>query len=379
MTMHRHVVAATTLSILLLAIAEGCGTVREEEDRTCPKPDVYSMTPQAFCSTVSDESTSISNGSLVRPNQPACTIEQTFLDRFREANPHLFPSGAPIGAVDGGGDVELSDADLSDALTADATTRDAAPDSSDAGAVDAKAPKVINCPSFDRNIVLTCAYECQFGRPFEGFEHTDDGLDGVRGFFAACARTEAASVDAFLILADELGALGAPASLVRACEEAARDERSHAETMSKLAGIDTVSIAAPPRAKRSALAIAVENARSGLVVETFAALLNHVQSLRAPSVDLRARLAEVAADETRHAELSRRIHLFISATLSDAERCVVEAERLAAIADLEAAIRRTMPSPMDAEVGLPPRGQRLALLDQLKRRVWALDEITSAA
>ena len=273
-------------------------------------------------------------------------------------------------------DAELSDAGLSDALAADAIS-DVTPDSSDAGAADAKALRVVNCPSFDRDVVLTCEYLCQFGRPFEGFVPVDTRLAGARGFFAACARTEAASVDAFLILADELRSLDAPTSLVRACEDAACEERSHARTMSELAGIETVSIEASPRAKRNALAIAMENVRSGLVVETFAALLNHFQSLNAGRVDLRAQLAAVASDESRHAELSRRIHAFLFTRLSDTERRAVETERLAAMADLEAEIRRTTPSPVVAEVGLPTRGQQAVLFEQLKRQVWMCDALVA--
>ena len=365
------------MSLVLLAIAEGCGNGRgTDTDRTCPGPDVSSMTPEKLCSELAGEYNSISGDKLVRPHQADCAIERTFLDRLRESNPHLFPDLGPIGVVDAGGDVAFFDAEFSDALSADATS-DAAPDANDAGATDAKAPKVVNCPSFDRKVVLTCSYECRFGRPFEGFEHTGDAFGGVRGFFAACARTEAASVDAFLILANELRSLGAPTSLVAECEKAAREERAHARTMSELACIAPVTIEAPSRAKRGALAIALENARSGLVVETFAALLNHVQSLNAPSVLLRNKFAAIAAEESGHAELSRRIHAFVAGVLSDEERSAVEAERRSAIADLDVEIRKAPPSTVNESVGLPPRGQQLALFEQLKRQVWASDEMAA--
>ena len=86
---------------------------------------------------------------------------------------------------------------------------------------------------------LTCGAGC-IGRLHDG-ARTDAAstcapLRASAGdFLADAARLEAASIDAFEIVAKELETFGAPAELVARAREAAREERRHARIVSELA------------------------------------------------------------------------------------------------------------------------------------------------
>ena len=380
----RRVVTSASLSLLLLSIAEGCSLLYDE--RTCPPGETSQTTAQDLCAKISNGTykTSTSRGSLERSDWKTCSVEGEFLNQLYTLNPHLY-GGAPVPIAPDASDANLGDATLDaspDAEGWDArfdASFDASADGGPDGSADAgtKPPLVITCPKIEGAISMTCANLCQFGRPFEGFEVDSELSDGPKAFFAACARTEAASVDAFLILAEELRALSAPAELVQDCLNAADDERAHAKTMSQLADIDCVTIAAPPRARRNAFAMALENARAGLVVETFAALLNHYQALHAPSAGLRGKLAVVAADESRHAAISRKIHAFAVSQLSDEQRRAVEEARTEAVAGLKAQICQAPLTSFHAAVGFPSRSQQLAMFARMEQEVWAHDQLAA--
>jgi len=119
---------------------------------------------------------------------------------------------------------------------------------------------------------------------------------------------EAASVPAFLRLADELRQHGAPAALVARAEQAAADEVGHAAGFAHLrAERGAPSAASPvevPQAPRSLEALAVENAVEGCVRETFGALVAGYQARTAGDEALRRIMTRVAAEELLHAELA---------------------------------------------------------------------------
>lgn len=120
---------------------------------------------------------------------------------------------------------------------------------------------------------------------------------------------EHASIASFFRAADELRAVGAPQPLVDACLAAARDEDRHADACFALAhrygarferpGLVTAELRAPELAR-----LAVDTFVEGCVGETIAALA--VLRARASCEDspTRAALSQIAADESRHAELA---------------------------------------------------------------------------
>ena len=93
--------------------------------------------------------------------------------------------------------------------------------------------------------------------------------------FARAACLEAAAVDAFRWLRDELVAQ-APKRLVRAASRAIRDEMRHVRVTSALArrfGEEAITPPAPPpRVVRPLLRLALDNAVEGCVRETYSAL-----------------------------------------------------------------------------------------------------------
>jgi hypothetical protein len=149
------------------------------------------------------------------------------------------------------------------------------------------------------------------GRRPEGLAPTaSSGSDRTGQHFAAMAHLEAASVEAFARLTGELSLLGAPAGLLAGCELARQDEIRHAEAMTHLAarfGAAVAPVSVTPARARSAAAIAEENAIEGCVRETFGALVAHFQASQSRDGEVRAALARIAEDETRHAALSWQI------------------------------------------------------------------------
>lgn len=152
------------------------------------------------------------------------------------------------------------------------------------------------------------------------------GTSELGAYFASIASLEAASVEAFEILARDLVAHGAPRRLIREARRAARDEVRHARAMAELArahgGVVTLEPARGWR-KRSLAAVARENAVEGCVRETFGALLATYQAQHAPTAELREAMSEIARDETRHAILAHDIHRWASKNLASTARANV--------------------------------------------------------
>jgi len=160
---------------------------------------------------------------------------------------------------------------------------------------------------------------------------------GLGAFLADAARLEAASVYAFERLARELAALGAPAELIDAAAGSALDEIRHARMVAALArrfGATPEPVEVAPQPARSALAIALENAVEGCVRETFGALIAHHQAHAALDPQVRAVMASIADDETRHARLAWQVAAWLEPRLSDAAQRTIARARAAALAQL---------------------------------------------
>src|SRR5262249_20637467 len=142
-------------------------------------------------------------------------------------------------------------------------------------------------------------------------------------WLADVARLEAASVPAFVMLARDLIAQGAPAALVRAALRAADDEVRHARVMTALApghGAAPPAVVVAPTAPRDRAALALDNAVEGCVREAFAAVCAYHQAAAAPDPSLRDAFAAIAADETAHAALAFAIDAWLAPQLDAATR-----------------------------------------------------------
>ncbi|MBK7402526.1 MAG: hypothetical protein IPJ34_41430 [Myxococcales bacterium] len=169
----------------------------------------------------------------------------------------------------------------------------------------------------DGGISVVCVFESNTcsqaaGRRPAGFREIAVRASTALGaHLSAMAVLEAASVAAFVALARDLEAHGAPRRLVRAARAAARDELRHAATMTRLAeehGAVVPALLASAPAPRTLFELARDNAVEGCVGETFAALLATHEAAHAEPAELRPVLAAIARDETEHAVLAHEIH-----------------------------------------------------------------------
>lgn len=199
-------------------------------------------------------------------------------------------------------------------------------------------------------------------------------VDATGGHLARAAFYEAASVHAFVQLARELRHHRAPRTLVQAVRRSAAEEIGHARAM---AGLARAKGATPPpltvtRSRcRSLETIALENAREGVVGETWSAMIALWQSHHAPTAALRATYAQIAADELRHAELALELHDWTCQRLRPAARKRVEAERERAIAGLARGVRRSPNQEIVRELGMPDRAASQQLFENARARLWA--------
>jgi len=206
------------------------------------------------------------------------------------------------------------------------------------------------------------------GRGHQGLDATrGDGVEPVGAWLAKCAADEFASVLSFAMLARELTELGAPARLADRCLEAARDEIRHGAMMMQLAKARGGRITLPrfrTPTTRDAHAIALENATEGCVNETWLALQAHHQAKHAADPEIRAVMAVIADDETRHAELARDIAAWLDTQIDETERQAIQAA-------LERAWEtppREVPDVVATRAGLPDSSLRRALRTELHPR-----------
>ena len=186
---------------------------------------------------------------------------------------------------------------------------------------------------------------------------------------------EAASVAAFHVLEHELRALGAPESLLRACRDAADDEVRHAETMAHLVGEVPAFPDVAPRG-RTTLEIALENARIGMVRETYGAVVAKVQGTRAASPALRAVWSTIGDDELGHAGLAWEIGAFLSTCLDANERALVASAMRDEVAALSAELA-DHPSREHLEVGVPDVATARGIVTALRDGLWERSDLAA--
>ena len=194
------------------------------------------------------------------------------------------------------------------------------------------------------------------------------------GHLARAAFYEAASIHAFVQLARELRRHRAPRALVAATRRSAADEIRHAQIMAALARETgttppPVTVHAPRR--RSIESIAIENAREGLVGETWSAMLAVWQSVHAADPALRAAYARIADDELRHAELAVEIDRWARSRLSKRAIARVDRARRTAITALSKQARRAQDPALVAELGLPDTTASTKLFDDARATIWS--------
>jgi hypothetical protein len=197
---------------------------------------------------------------------------------------------------------------------------------------------------------------------------------GLGEYFAEVAHLEAASVVAFRRLEVELRRFGAPESLVKRARRARADEIRHARETSALArrfGGDVPALEVAAATDRDLLAIAIENAAEGCVRETYGALVATFQARTAKDPEVRDVLSRIARDESRHAELSHDVAMWLDGQLDAASRAMVRAERTRALAELRAAIETAPAADVIANAGMPTVVEARELLDGLDREVLA--------
>lgn len=223
---------------------------------------------------------------------------------------------------------------------------------------------------------VQCWYSCGGRRPAGfvegvGEDHHEGPLASVGAFFANLAELEAASIDAFAILADELAVHGAPASLVADAHAAADDEVRHAKIAGALARREGHPVSVPHvvrQERRSLLAMAVENAAEGCVRETFGALLAMHQAEHAADPAIRSAMGKIAEDETRHATLAWRVAAWANERLCADDRATVDRAMIDALDALEAA--PCLPAEdLRLRAGVPSARVGARLVSELRREL----------
>ncbi|OJH35312.1 ferritin-like domain-containing protein [Cystobacter ferrugineus] len=217
---------------------------------------------------------------------------------------------------------------------------------------------------------------CAIGRRPDGL-HAAGSVDcdsALGRHFAQAAHLEAASIQAFLRLREELAQHGADESLRTAALASAVDEVMHTDVSTRLArrfGAEPPRPQVETRPPRSLFEVALENIVEGCTRETYGALVAHYQALHARDAEIRGIMARIAEDETRHAELSWAIDRWAHERLSDAERATLHEARHRAVETLREELARPLDAQLIDEAGLPPPEIAASMLASLERELWA--------
>lgn len=226
-----------------------------------------------------------------------------------------------------------------------------------------------------------CSYDIAAGCTVVSDGRHPEGLRAPRfearcslgDLFARMAWLEAASVPAFLRLADELKAHGAPEVLIRAARRSAGEEVRHARAIKALAqrhGASVPEVEIAPFTARSLEAMVLENAREGCVRETYGAVVAGWQARTAQDAQVREEFARVAGDELRHAELAWAVEAWAAERLTPAERRRVSEARMEAFRELERLVEQDEPEAvLIQQAGLPSRDSALHLVRGLQTLV----------
>jgi hypothetical protein len=221
---------------------------------------------------------------------------------------------------------------------------------------------------------VNCTGGCAVGRRPYGFCPSAVETRALGRYFAQLSELEAASVDAFRILRNDLRAQSAPKRLVKAAGRAARDEIRHARAtraLARRAGERPQGLAPAHAPQRSLEAIAHENAIEGCVRETFGALLATYQADAATDPLVRAAMKRIGRDETRHAALSWQVQRWLEARLDPEARARVRRARSAAALELLQAVRTETTPGFAERIGLPAAPRAYQLATELARTLWS--------
>jgi hypothetical protein len=223
---------------------------------------------------------------------------------------------------------------------------------------------IVICGGERRHDLLTANVNWDSGRsvwpPVGGYaagECTSVRRDRAIGnYFAEQARLEAASVRAFLELANALTKHGAPRMLVQACRRAAGEEIVHAVLVGRLAvrhGVTPQFHRGTPSAIPTLEELAHANAVEGCLRETWGAMVATWQGRVANDPTVRAVMQRISIDETKHAMLSRAIDRWAMHKLDAAARARILIARAEAFAELASSVTADVPAALSHEAGLP--------------------------
>jgi hypothetical protein len=197
----------------------------------------------------------------------------------------------------------------------------------------------------------------------------------VGDYFAEVARLEAAAVAAFDKIHAELCAFGAPIALQQQALSARQDEVRHTAEIAALARRYGCTPRSPQLTElplRSLLDAARDNVIEGCIRETYGAACAKYQALHSRDPEVRRLLAQIAVDETRHAELSWAMHAWFLEQLTDAERTTLDEARASAVAQLRSELQEPVPLEVNFFAGVPNAQHALALLEALDFELWRM-------
>lgn len=212
---------------------------------------------------------------------------------------------------------------------------------------------------------------CEGRRPL-GWQAEHSPITSVQQQLDGMAVLEQVSITAFLELAAQLEARGAPLELVVRCRAAARDERRHVELLVSLGAVRPSAAPEPAAATTSLLEVALHNAVEGCVTETWAALRVRHQADHASDPSMRAALRRIAVDEARHAQLAWELHAWFVERLEPTAAREVEAARSQALARLESTASQQallVPRTVREALGLPEPRLASTLASEFGRRL----------
>ncbi len=208
---------------------------------------------------------------------------------------------------------------------------------------------------------------------------SDAGSD-VGEFFARVAALEAAAVVAFQVIEAELELFGAPLDLRRDARAACADERRHHELCAQLSrryGAEPGHAIVDSRPARTLFEFALDNVVEGCVRETFGAAVAKYQAVSARDPLVRTRMASIAADETRHAELSWRIQAWLESRLTPEQLRELAVKQREAQSELRRELQLEPSSAVQRLAGMPDASQALGMLNVLAAQLWADQDVAA--
>ena len=232
--------------------------------------------------------------------------------------------------------------------------------------------------SSEGTVTLACRYveDCAIGRrppSFKGIRGRGTSALGL--WFSHVAHLEAAAVYAFAALHQELVFYQAPEVLQHGARRAILDEVVHANLAAQLArrfGGVFIPPEIEPFERRALAEIALDNAVEGCVGETYAALEATWGQHTSQDPLVRDVLAQIAEDETRHAELSWAIERWLREVAPETALWQqIEVERRARISKLRDEINETLPEPLISIGGRPSPTDAARLVDALDAAIWS--------